>query len=422
MFITDTKRKIIDYIRQNGSATRAQLEEVTGITSIGISQHLKGLVDSGQLQREGKPPKVTYYLGKEQHKINFVDQVKNALLEDSSLPQDLKTTVLNDLASKLHTLPKATTKTMSSKPETAGEDSKTISLNAEPAEEGSKTISLKAEPAGEGSKTISLKAEPAGEGSKTISLKAEPAGEGSKTISLKAEPAGEGSKTISLKAETAGEGSKTISLKAETAGEGSKTISLKAETAEEGSKTISSKEDLTEEESMTIPPKLDKLELSIKDVLARVDSLSQEFKASQISQEQLQAELTSLKAYKQSNELVNRGVELYDQNEIEMAIIEFTKAIEIDPSNAQAYMWRGIISYYSLEEDKLPNSEIIGDFNKSIELYGRDYRAFMYLCFIYYDLKDYDQSWEYLYKGKSLGWKDYYKHLEYLKKDSGREK
>jgi|GEM_PF-5407698 len=380
MFITDTKRKIIDYIRQNGSATRAQLEEVTGITSIGISQHLKGLVDSGQLQREGKPPKVTYYLGKEQHKINFVDQVKNALLEDSSLPQDLKTTVLNDLASKLHTLPKATTKTMSSKPETAGE------------------------------------------GSKTISLKAEPAGEGSKTISLKAEPAGEGSKTISLKAETAGEGSKTISLKAETAGEGSKTISLKAETAEEGSKTISSKEDLTEEESMTIPPKLDKLELSIKDVLARVDSLSQEFKASQISQEQLQAELTSLKAYKQSNELVNRGVELYDQNEIEMAIIEFTKAIEIDPSNAQAYMWRGIISYYSLEEDKLPNSEIIGDFNKSIELYGRDYRAFMYLCFIYYDLKDYDQSWEYLYKGKSLGWKDYYKHLEYLKKDSGREK
>jgi len=380
MFITDTKRKIIDYIRQNGSATRAQLEEVTGITSIGISQHLKGLVDSGQLQREGKPPKVTYYLGKEQHKINFVDQVKNALLEDSSLPQDLKTTVLNDLASKLHTLPKATTKTMSSKPETAGEDSKTISLNAEPAEEGSKTISLKAEPAGEGSKTISLKAEPAGEGSKTISLKAEPAGEGSKTISLKAEPAGE------------------------------------------GSKTISSKEDLTEEESMTIPPKLDKLELSIKDVLARVDSLSQEFKASQISQEQLQAELTSLKAYKQSNELVNRGVELYDQNEIEMAIIEFTKAIEIDPSNAQAYMWRGIISYYSLEEDKLPNSEIIGDFNKSIELYGRDYRAFMYLCFIYYDLKDYDQSWEYLYKGKSLGWKDYYKHLEYLKKDSGREK
>ncbi len=111
MFTTDTKARIIEFIKQNGKAANKQLQAVTGISSRGVSKHLTELVSSGQLTTQGKPPLQTYYIGPQQLKNSVLQQFTAALAQDNTLPQAAKTAIMGKVASKIKILPKATAKT-----------------------------------------------------------------------------------------------------------------------------------------------------------------------------------------------------------------------------------------------------------------------------------------------------------------------
>lgn len=85
-----------------------------------------------------------------------------------------------------------------------------------------------------------------------------------------------------------------------------------------------------------------------------------------------------------------RGVAYRMQGNHNDAIILFTKAIEINPQYAEAYLNRGL-SYASSEFKK--NEQAMSDFNKSIELNPKD-NFFVYLSrgSLYYDKGNYRQA------------------------------
>jgi tetratricopeptide (TPR) repeat protein len=59
----------------------------------------------------------------------------------------------------------------------------------------------------------------------------------------------------------------------------------------------------------------------------------------------------------------NRGMNNYKNGEHDRAILDFTKAIELDPTFARAYFWRGNVYFLIREEDKA-----ISDYNKALEI------------------------------------------------------
>ena len=70
MHTTDTKNKIIEFIKQHESASNKQLQALTGITQVGISQHLRELVNQGRIVKFGQHPRHSYHLSlKEQAKV-----------------------------------------------------------------------------------------------------------------------------------------------------------------------------------------------------------------------------------------------------------------------------------------------------------------------------------------------------------------
>lgn len=107
MHITDTKSKIVAFIQQNQTATNKQLTGHTGLTVVGVSQHLKELVDRGYLTREGKPPNVIYRLGTQQLAVDSFEERKK-VLEATPLPTQIKQENLRRWESELKPLPKPT--------------------------------------------------------------------------------------------------------------------------------------------------------------------------------------------------------------------------------------------------------------------------------------------------------------------------
>ena len=68
---------------------------------------------------------------------------------------------------------------------------------------------------------------------------------------------------------------------------------------------------------------------------------------------------------------IKKGDDYYDKRELEKAIEEYTKAIELDPKNAEAYRGRGN-SYRRLFKD----TEALADLNKAIQLNPKDSTAY----------------------------------------------
>ena len=60
--ITDTKIRIIGYLRTNGQARVKDLVEHLGIGNVAVHRHLKSLVESGKLVKAGVVPKIFYRL------------------------------------------------------------------------------------------------------------------------------------------------------------------------------------------------------------------------------------------------------------------------------------------------------------------------------------------------------------------------
>ncbi len=59
--VTETGKKIVEFVAKNGRVRPAELVRVLGITQAAVQRQLKKLTTKRELERVGKPPKV-YYL------------------------------------------------------------------------------------------------------------------------------------------------------------------------------------------------------------------------------------------------------------------------------------------------------------------------------------------------------------------------
>ena len=87
-------------------------------------------------------------------------------------------------------------------------------------------------------------------------------------------------------------------------------------------------------------------------------------------------------------DLFNKGLELFDQEEYEKSIIKFSEAIELNSNNAEPYYWRGNV-YHSLNK----YDQAIEDYNKAIELDPNDANYFYLRGVVHYHLKKYEMAY-----------------------------
>ncbi len=147
----------------------------------------------------------------------------------------------------------------------------------------------------------------------------------------------------------------------------------------------------------------------------------------------------------------NRGFDYFKKNDLERAIDDFNKAIEIDPKYAEAYNNRGIV--YGKKNDleraiddfnkaiaiypgyaKAYNSrgiayfkkgglgQAVSDFSKAIEIDPGYAAAYHNRAAAYLEKKQYDEAWADALRSEALGYAVNPEFLESLKKASGREK
>lgn len=112
----------------------------------------------------------------------------------------------------------------------------------------------------------------------------------------------------------------------------------------------------------------------------------------------------------------NRGVAYGAKGQYDLAIADYTKAIEIDPKHALSYDNRGIA--YSV---KGQYDEAIFDHSMAIEINPRLAEAYNNRGVSYYFKKEYDKAWEDVHKAQSFGFQGHPKFIEALRKDSGRQ-
>lgn len=117
-----------------------------------------------------------------------------------------------------------------------------------------------------------------------------------------------------------------------------------------------------------------------------------------------------------STEYYNRGIAYTEKGEYDQAILNFTKAIEINPKFAEAYYRRGIGYGKKGEYDRA-----IIDFTKAIEIKPKDVKAHYARGIVYAEKGEYDKALEDVQKAKSLGQQVPPEFLEELRNASGSE-
>ena len=121
---------------------------------------------------------------------------------------------------------------------------------------------------------------------------------------------------------------------------------------------------------------------------------------------------------KKSEDYYNRGDAHFKKGENDLAISDFTKAIEMNPRFANAYYYRGLAYLRKREYD-----QAISDYTKAIEINPRFAVAYPERAFAYCHFKrEYDKAWEDVHKAESLGQEIRPGFLKTLRKDSGRKK
>jgi len=94
----------------------------------------------------------------------------------------------------------------------------------------------------------------------------------------------------------------------------------------------------------------------------------------------------------------NRGSALAKKGEYERAILAFTKAVEIEPTFAEAYCNRGTVYAEKGEYDLA-----IADFSKAIDIEPEFAEAYCNRAIAYYYKGEYDKAWLDVHKAESLG-------------------
>jgi tetratricopeptide (TPR) repeat protein len=113
----------------------------------------------------------------------------------------------------------------------------------------------------------------------------------------------------------------------------------------------------------------------------------------------------------------NRGFAYTTQGNFPQAVSDFTKVIEINPMGTEAYFSRGYVY------DKQSNfTQAINDFTKAIEIDPNFAKAYNGRAKNYYNAKEYDKAWADVHKAETLGFAVSPEFLTELKKASGRDK
>ena len=113
---------------------------------------------------------------------------------------------------------------------------------------------------------------------------------------------------------------------------------------------------------------------------------------------------------------VIRGIAYEDKGKHDLAIANFTKLIEIKPTDARAYVYRGM-AY----ENKGEYDLAVADHSKAIEIDPMVADAYRGRARAYYYKGEYDKAWKDVYEAQALGHKVDSKFLEKLSKASGRD-
>jgi tetratricopeptide (TPR) repeat protein len=112
-----------------------------------------------------------------------------------------------------------------------------------------------------------------------------------------------------------------------------------------------------------------------------------------------------------------KGIAHSIKGQHEQAIPYYNKAIEINPSFANAYFSRGV----ALAEGKGQYDEAISDYNKAIEIEPGFAKVIALRGLAYYFKGEYDKAWVDVHKVKSLGYRFPPGFLKALREASGRQ-
>ncbi|GEM_PF-824798 len=111
----------------------------------------------------------------------------------------------------------------------------------------------------------------------------------------------------------------------------------------------------------------------------------------------------------------DRGLVYAAKGNNDQAILDCNKSIELKPNYADAYYARGCA--YG---NKNNSDQAISDFSRAIELNPKYALAYEYRGLAYARKKEYDKAWADVHKAESLG--EIPSYIEQLKKSSGRDK
>lgn len=83
----------------------------------------------------------------------------------------------------------------------------------------------------------------------------------------------------------------------------------------------------------------------------------------------------------------NRGIGFYSENKLDEAFNDFNRALELDGRNARAYYLRGLVYYQRVDYDRA-----LGDFNRALELNPRYVEALLQRGVVYYQRRELDTA------------------------------
>ena len=114
---------------------------------------------------------------------------------------------------------------------------------------------------------------------------------------------------------------------------------------------------------------------------------------------------------------VTRGMAYNDKNQFDLAIADFSKIIEIKPTDARAYTYRGM-AYGNKGQYDLA----IADYSKAIEMDPTITDAYRGRAYVYTNKGEYDKAWKDVHRAQALGHPVDSRLIEDLLKASGRDK
>lgn len=119
-----------------------------------------------------------------------------------------------------------------------------------------------------------------------------------------------------------------------------------------------------------------------------------------------------------AKEYLKLGVACYNQGNLSQAILDYNKAIEIDPTLVAAYYDRGFTYYKNANYE-----QAISDYTKAIEINPIFAYAYEGRAYAYFTKKEYKKAWTDVHEAERFGYKADKEDLEFLdklKKASGR--